>query len=273
MFTDPKTGITYPFFQSQVGEFGQPNYEGFARRWIVRIDLGEFKDAFSHVKDWNHGTWFGFSGNKVLEAPCMAALRAVAAKGLAQELCTFDGCFNIRPPKAGGMRYSMHAYGLALDLNAAQNAFGAKPRFSEAFVACFAANGFEWGGLWSPPGVDGMHFQIVWVKVRCGLLAPTAWGGNGAQEIPASPLKVQSPQAGTPAPPVVYRLTSPTMRGEAVFKIQCRLNHLGYLRSDQTDWIYGPKTAAAVQDFQKGHGLVADGAAGPLTLAALGVTL
>lgn len=35
------------------------------------------------------------------------------------------------------------------------------------------------------------------------------------------------------------------------------------------DGIYGPKTTAAVEDFQKQHGLVLDGVAGKITQAAL----
>lgn len=96
----------------------------------------------------------------------------------------------------------------------------------------------------------------------CGILVPGIDYGSPAAVQPIQP----------PAHPVYY-LTLPFMRGEAVFKIQCRLNHLGYLASAQTDWIYGPKTAVAVREYQKNCSLVADGEAGPLTLAALGVKL
>jgi hypothetical protein len=97
-----------------------------------------------------------------------------------------------------------------------------------------------------------------------GILVPGVDYGISTGKMPV-PLEIQPP-AG-----VVYRVTYPAlMRGEAIFKIQCRLKDLGYLPDGPTDWIYGPKTAAAVLEFQEGHGgLVADGECGPLTLKAL----
>ncbi|MCX5888080.1 MAG: peptidoglycan-binding domain-containing protein [Deltaproteobacteria bacterium] len=94
-----------------------------------------------------------------------------------------------------------------------------------------------------------------------GILVP----GIEYQPVPLLPVR-------TPAA-TIYYLASPLMWGEVVFKIQCALNHLGYLEEGRTDWVYGPETAAAVKAFQKAQGLVADGETGPLTLAALGVKL
>jgi len=89
--------------------------------------------------------------------------------------------FNDRPV-AGGTSLSMHAYGLAIDLNPVQNPFlegiGAmrrvspdggekylnradiKPGMAEAVIDVFADNGFLiWGGDWHNP-VDYQHFQL-----------------------------------------------------------------------------------------------------------------
>jgi hypothetical protein len=99
----------------------------------------------------------------------------VVAQGMSGELKTYDGCFNIRQKK-GGAGYSVHSWGLAVYLNAAENPFGGDPTFSDAFVKCFAQAGFEWGGLWQPDYLrDGMHFQICWIKDRTGPLAPVAY--------------------------------------------------------------------------------------------------
>lgn len=73
-----------------------------------------------------------------------------------------------------------------------------------------------------------------------------------------------------PPPLSVLRLTQPPMRGAAVQFVQQRLLDLG-LPVGKADGIYGPQTAHAVRMFQAGHGLVADGEAGPATLAALGL--
>ena len=63
-------------------------------------------------------------------------------------------------------------------------------------------------------------------------------------------------------------VTSPLMRGDDVLAVQARLSALGYAPGP-IDGGYGPTTAAAVKDFQAGHGLTVDGKVGPQTLAAL----
>lgn len=68
--------------------------------------------------------------------------------------------------------------------------------------------------------------------------------------------------------PLVFRLTSPQMTGETVLEIQQRLQIRGY-ELGRADGVFGPKTYAAVLEFQRAQGLMADGEVGPLTLAAL----
>ena len=57
-------------------------------------------------------------------------------------------------------------------------------------------------------------------------------------------------------------------RGEDVALLQTNLNALGY-PCGKVDGIYGDNTVAAVLAFQKKYGLVEDGKAGPVTLAAI----
>lgn len=64
-----------------------------------------------------------------------------------------------------------------------------------------------------------------------------------------------------------YKLGS---SGDTVKKIQQRLANWGYY-SGSIDGVYGSKTEAAVRKFQKANGLTADGVAGPVTLAAIGL--
>jgi hypothetical protein len=89
--------------------------------------------------------------------------------------------FNDRPV-AGGTSLSMHAYGLAIDLNPVENPFlegaGAarrvspgggekylnradiRPGMAETVIDVFADNGFLiWGGDWHDP-IDYQHFQL-----------------------------------------------------------------------------------------------------------------
>lgn len=93
--------------------------------------------------------------------------------------------FNCRPVTGNKNQFSLHAYGVAIDLNPLQNPYiGFKenasgeafvlpknatqyvnrifqvPGSSESVVAIFANHGFrEWGGHWHAP-IDYQHFQV-----------------------------------------------------------------------------------------------------------------
>jgi hypothetical protein len=88
------------------------------------------------------------------------ALRAVRAAGLAHLINAdnFGGCFGPRFINANpDGRLSHHAWGIAVDLNVAENPYGAEPNMSRRIVEVMEAHGFTWGGRWIIP--DGMHFE------------------------------------------------------------------------------------------------------------------
>jgi Putative peptidoglycan-binding domain-containing protein len=74
------------------------------------------------------------------------------------------------------------------------------------------------------------------------------------------------------APGTIYRITAPMMSGPVVLAIQKRLLKKG-INPGPLDGVYGSHTAAAVQAFQISKRLLADGEVGPITAAALGVTI
>ncbi len=101
--------------------------------------------------------------NKDIHAPLLAALTEVHAKGLSSVFKTFDGCFNIRAVR-GSNAMSTHAYGLALDINAALNPLASTHGdFTKHLdvVDCFKRQGFDWGGDWNGRK-DQMHFSRCW---------------------------------------------------------------------------------------------------------------
>ena len=59
--------------------------------------------------------------------------------------------------------------------------------------------------------------------------------------------------------------------GNEVVKIQTKLKQWGYYNGD-IDGIYGSRTKAAVEKFQRNNGLFVDGIAGTNTLRAMGIT-
>ena len=110
--------------------------------------------------------------------PLEMAFRYVIYRGLADQIKTWDGCFQVRPIRGyaktvnhaleegrlkDAMRYmSIHSWGLAIDINAAWNGLGREPEMSEELVKCFEDAGFDWGGRWARK--DGMHFQLSEIK-------------------------------------------------------------------------------------------------------------
>jgi hypothetical protein len=168
------TDIIFPIFQRDLPAlFGDPDETA---EYLTTMDFTEFAEAFAHVLDYEGNPWgLKIYGHELLEAPLRQAFRFLVERGLSVELETYDGCFNIRQMK-GGSGYSVHSWGLAVDLNAASNRFGQDPSLSPEFVRCFADCGFEWGGLWTPDKYrDGMHFQLPLIRVRTGPLAPIPW--------------------------------------------------------------------------------------------------
>lgn len=96
--------------------------------------------------------------NKDLVKPLRQALTNLVARGLITELKTWDGCFNIRNVR-GGTSWSLHSWGISVDVNAAENPLGKIPVLSPEFVKCWKDAGFDWGGNFRR--LDGMHFQLA----------------------------------------------------------------------------------------------------------------
>lgn len=69
------------------------------------------------------------------------------------------GTFNFRVMR-GGASLSMHAYGIAIDLNPAPNALGTRGVMPAWVVDAFEAHGFTWGGRWKGKRCDPMHFEL-----------------------------------------------------------------------------------------------------------------
>lgn len=106
--------------------------------------------------------------NKVMVVPLEKVFRRIIERGLQSEIKTYDGCFNVRKQRMSSA-ISWHAYGLAIDLNAAWNPLkivGKLDRdalrktyckWSEEFLSCWVE--FDCGANWTTR-IDAMHFQL-----------------------------------------------------------------------------------------------------------------
>jgi hypothetical protein len=73
----------------------------------------------------------------------------------------YGGCYSPRFVNSQpGHRLSHHAWGIAADVNVAENSYGSKPDLDPRLVDIMRRHGFTWGGEWLVP--DGMHFE--WVR-------------------------------------------------------------------------------------------------------------
>jgi hypothetical protein len=95
--------------------------------------------------------------NKYMMPQLKAALAEVVKRHLEKYLYHYDGCYNPRFI-AGTNTLSNHAFGLAIDLNAAQNQRGTVGQMNPEVVAIFKYWGFAWGGDWHY--TDPMHFEV-----------------------------------------------------------------------------------------------------------------
>lgn len=134
---------------------------------------GKWADEYKHMVIYETPEWFqnqviGLDGkpckriymNKDMVAAFENALDLLVLKGVAHELKSFEGCFNIRLVRGSSTAQSAHSFGLALDFNAPTNRLGTEGEFSEEFGKCFELAGFTWGKRFSRK--DPMHFEYAW---------------------------------------------------------------------------------------------------------------
>jgi hypothetical protein len=97
--------------------------------------------------------------HRAMIAPLRRALGRLHRQGLARLVDRGDyaGCFAARRIADSGS-LSLHAWGLAVDMNASENPQGSTPRQDRRVVRAFERVGFTWGGRW-PTAPDGMHFE------------------------------------------------------------------------------------------------------------------
>lgn len=72
----------------------------------------------------------------------------------------FSGSYNHRKVRGSATRWSNHAYGAAIDLNASENGLFSKGNIPQPVIDAFEAEGAKWGGNYKGRK-DPMHFEFV----------------------------------------------------------------------------------------------------------------
>jgi hypothetical protein len=98
--------------------------------------------------------------HRAMMGPLRAALGELARRGLSRLVDPGDyaGCYAPRRIQPRG-QLSLHAWGVAIDLNAGANPFLGRSRQDPRLVRTMERHGFTWGGDW-PTRPDPMHFEL-----------------------------------------------------------------------------------------------------------------
>jgi D-alanyl-D-alanine carboxypeptidase len=98
--------------------------------------------------------------HRAMMRPLRAALASLARRGLSRLVDPGDyaGCYAPRRIRPRG-QLSLHAWGVAIDLNASANPFMGRSRQDRRLVRAMERQGFTWGGDW-PTRPDPMHFEL-----------------------------------------------------------------------------------------------------------------
>ena len=146
-----------------------------ARPIEIKARFGEFAVRLPYGTDWIgiEPGWLrrnvvtrsvpilgSVSCNRRLIGPLRRAMRALTRRGLGHVVDPGDyaGCYAPRRiPGSGSL--SLHAWGLAIDLNAAANPRLGGSRQDRRLVRAMEEAGFTWGGRW-PTVPDPMHFEL-----------------------------------------------------------------------------------------------------------------
>jgi hypothetical protein len=183
-----------------------------------------------------------------------------------------EGGYNYRAVR-GSKFWSTHASGTGIDLNwrlwpMGRQAMTPTQRAAALRIAADCAEVVTWGGVFTR--IDEMHWEIK-SGVTAEQLARFRARRRIADDGTITPVAAPAP-APAPAPkPAAKPAQRPTLRlgatGADVKALQALLvKGSAKLAVDGT---FGPKTEAAVKDFQRKRKLAADGIVGPRTWAAL----
>jgi hypothetical protein len=118
------------------------------------------------MEEWdirNDFPWFPAAGmyvHKDFKPRLHSAFSELQQKGLHREIRSFDGAFDIRTVRGSDTALSIHSWGAAIDMNAADNPVGTAGTWTCSFLEVMLLNGIFCGQNWVGRK-DPMHFAMV----------------------------------------------------------------------------------------------------------------
>ena len=158
------------------------------------------------------------------------------------------GNYLLKPAQCGGYNCrsiantntaSNHSWAVAVDLNWIENPYTTSGQHTipDVVAAVWKLYGFAWGGNYKGPKKDWMHFEFMGTPADAAERAQAALSELASGAVPALPLKLDSLSV-------------------AVAQLQDRLNDkFPEFSQLVVDGDFGPKTEAAVREFQRRNGL------------------
>jgi hypothetical protein len=113
-----------------------------------------FEDEF--ITTTPHNLADGTQINVQSHISMVPALHAIF-EAARQYIKDYGGCYVVRDVR-GATNLSAHSWGLAIDVNVADNPLGATPNQPAELVTIFESHDFFWGGNYHTRK-DGMHFE------------------------------------------------------------------------------------------------------------------
>jgi hypothetical protein len=158
--TKSSGGMKWPKQSQTVKVYGNPRQKGWLHKNTVEVEVpwklrGDASHILIHKK-------VASSLKRVLSGIWDACDHS-QSKINKNHYDRFDGSYNLRNIRHGSS-LSMHAFAVAIDFDADNNEQGSRKNFFTAdsiIVEQFRKEGWEWGGQWSLPSKDAMHFQAA----------------------------------------------------------------------------------------------------------------
>jgi hypothetical protein len=131
--------------------YGDPRKLGWGNKWMVIWNVKEAFPWFPAHRIYLH---------KDFRTKLQIAFKALESKGLHKEIKSFDGCYNLRMVRGSSSTLSLHAWGVAIDLNAHDNPMGGQGTWTGAFIKTMKESGIYCGQSWAGRK-DPMHFALL----------------------------------------------------------------------------------------------------------------